>query len=255
MTGTLVIIGATSKIASEVGRVAARKKRKLVLVGRNKDRLDAVAGDLSARGAQQVSVIVGAVEVVGQHADLWQKIEEAAGEISEVLIAYGSLSNQALSETDTGYMLHEVEVNFNSPASLMNYAAAYFENRAKKAGGARQSGVLAVITSVAGDRARRSNFTYGAAKGALALFAQGMRARLSSSGIRVLTIKPGPVATPMTAAMPGADRMASPQMVAETIYRAMTSGRAEVIYVPGYWRLIMRVIREIPESIGKKLKF
>jgi NAD(P)-dependent dehydrogenase (short-subunit alcohol dehydrogenase family) len=112
-----------------------------------------------------------------------------------------------------------------------------------------------VITSVAGDRGRRSNFTYGTAKGALGLFAQGMRARLYPARVRVLTIKPGPVATPMTAALAGAGRMASPQVVAAGIYRAMTSGRVEVLYIPGYWRLIMRMIREIPESIGKKLKF
>jgi len=255
MTGALVIIGATSKIAFEVGRIAARKGRKLVLVARNKDRLDAVAGDLAARGATGVEVIVAELENTDRHADLWSRIERAAGQIAEVLIAYGSLSEQARSETDTAYMEHEFVVNFNSPASLMNRAAVYFETSAKKAANSRRNGVLAVISSVAGDRGRRSNFTYGTAKGALALFAQGTRARLFSSGVRVLTIKPGPVATPMTASMPGASRMASPQIVAADIYRAMTNGHAEVLYVPGHWRLIMRIVREIPESIAKKLTF
>lgn len=255
MKGTLVIIGATSKIALEVGRIAARKGRRLVLVSRNKDRLDAVAGDLAARGAQHVEIVVAALEDTGQHAELWNRIERAAGQIGEVLIAYGSLSNQALSETDSAYTQREFQINFNSPASLMSHASAYFETYAEKAIGSQSNGVLAVITSVAGDRARRSNFTYGTAKGALTLFAQGMRARLSSAGVRVLTIKPGPVATPMTASMDGTSRMASPQSVAAAIYQAMTSGRTEVLYIPGYWRLIMRVVREIPESIGKKLKF
>jgi len=255
VSGALVILGATSKIAFEIARVAARERRKLVLVGRNADRLDAVAGDLAARGAAHVEVIAAPLEDIARHAEFWDRIERAAGQIDEVLIAYGSLSDQARSESDAAYLQHEFLVNFNSPASLMNHAATYFETLAQKATGSRPKGVLAVITSVAGDRARRSNFTYGTAKGALSLFAQGTRSRLFSAGVRVLTIKPGPVATPMTAALPRASRMASPQVVAARIYRAVTSGRVEVLYVPGYWRLIMRIVREIPERIAKKLKF
>jgi len=253
--GALVIIGATSKIAFEVGRIAAREGRRLVLVGRNQDRLAAVAGDLMVRGAQHVATIVAPLEDIDRHAELWSGIEQAGGDISQILIAYGSLSNQARSEVDAAYTQREFMINFNSPASLMNYAATYFEACSQKALGSKPNAVLAVIGSVAGDRARRSNFTYGTAKGALSLFAQGIRARLSTAGVRVLTIKPGPVATPMTASMPGVGRMAPPQVVAAAIYRAMITGRSEVVYVPAHWRLIMRIIREIPESIGKKLKF
>jgi short-subunit dehydrogenase len=145
------------------------------------------------------------------------------------------------------YTLRELNTNFTSAASLLSYAAASLERR--------KTGVLAVITSVAGDRARRSNYVYGTAKGALTLFVQGLRARLFASGVRVLTIKPGPVDTPMTAHMKKGLLTASPKSVAATIYREMEDGKAEVIYVPAYWRLIMAGIRAIPESVGKKMKF
>jgi short-subunit dehydrogenase len=108
---------------------------------------------------------------------------------------------------------------------------------------------------VAGDRARRSNYIYGTAKGALALFVQGLRAKLYTAGVRVLTIKPGPVATPMTAHMPGSAKFADPVAVARTIYREIEHGSRDILYVPGKWRLIMTVIQHIPEAIGKKLKF
>jgi NAD(P)-dependent dehydrogenase (short-subunit alcohol dehydrogenase family) len=108
---------------------------------------------------------------------------------------------------------------------------------------------------VVGDRARRSNYIYGTAKGALALFVQGLRAKLYSAGVRVLTIKPGPVATPMTAHMPGSTKFADPALVARTIYREIEHGHRDILYVPGRWRWIMTVICLIPESIGKRLKF
>ena len=120
---------------------------------------------------------------------------------------------------------------------------------------ARRGGRIAVITSVAGDRARRSNYIYGTAKGALALFVQGLRAKLHSTGVRVLTIKPGPVATPMTAHMPGSAKFADPAAVACAIYQEIEHGRRDILYVPGRWRWIMTVIRLIPEGIGKQLKF
>jgi short-subunit dehydrogenase len=178
--------------------------------------LEAVAGDLLARGASRVESIACDLADAASHEALWASIEQRMP-------------------------------NFTSAASLLSYAAASLERK--------KSGVLAVITSVAGDRARRSNYVYGSAKGALTLFVQGLRARLFVSGVRVLTIKPGPVDTPMIAHMKKGLLTASPKTVGATIYREMEDGKAEVIYVPAYWRAIMAVVRAIPESVGKKLKF
>jgi short-subunit dehydrogenase len=247
MSQGLVILGATSKIAQEVARIAAGEGRELLLVARNDERLEAVAGDLLARGASRVDSITEDLSDSAKHEELWARIEATMPEFSSVLLAYGSLGDQERAEASVAYTLRELNTNFTSAASLLSYAAAVLEHR--------RTGVLAVITSVAGDRARRSNYVYGTAKGALTLFVQGLRSRLFSSGIRVLTIKPGPVDTPMIAHMKKGLLTASPQAVAARIYREMEEGKAEVIYVPGYWRAIMAVVRAIPESVGKKLKF
>jgi short-subunit dehydrogenase len=247
MSHGLVILGATSKMAQEVARLAAKEGREMLLVARNEERLEAVAGDLLARGASRVESIACDLADAASHEALWASIEQRMPEFSSVLLAYGTLGDQQRAEQSVAYTLRELNTNFTSAASLLSYAAASLERK--------KSGVLAVITSVAGDRARRSNYVYGSAKGALTLFVQGLRARLFASGVRVLTIKPGPVDTPMTAHMKKGLLTASPKTVAATIYREMEEGNAEVIYVPAYWRAIMAVVRAIPESVGKKLKF
>ena len=247
MSQGLVILGATSKIAQEVARLAAREGRELLLVARREERLEAVAGDLLARGSSRVETIAADLADIANHEALWAQIEERMPEMGAVLLAYGSLGNQALAEESVAYTLRELNTNFTSAVSLLSYVAAAMERR--------KSGVLAVITSVAGDRARRSNYVYGTAKGALTLYVQGLRARLFASGVRVLTIKPGPVDTPMIAHMKKGLTTASPQGVAAKISREMEEGKAEVIYVPAYWQVIMAVVRAIPESVGKKLKF
>jgi short-subunit dehydrogenase len=247
MSQGLVILGATSKIAQEVGRIAARQNRELLLVARNEERLEAVAGDLLARGASRVEAIAADLSDTGRHAELWRRIESAMPEMSAVLLAYGSLGEQARDEKSVERVLRELNTNFTSAASLLTYAAETLERK--------RSGVIAVLTSVAGDRARRSNYVYGTAKGALTLYAQGLRARLFAANVRVLTIKPGPVDTPMVAHMKKGPLTASPQSVSAAIYREMEEGKAEVMYVPAYWRAIMFAIRAIPESVGKKLKF
>jgi short-subunit dehydrogenase len=247
MSQGLVILGATSKMAQEVARIAAKEGREILLVARNEERLEAVSGDLLARGALRVESVTCDFADSAGHEAVWSHIEQVMPEFSSVLLAYGTLGDQARAEHSVAYALRELNTNFISAASLLSYAAASLERR--------KSGVLAVITSVAGDRARRSNYVYGSAKGALTLFVQGLRARLFASGVRVLTIKPGPVDTPMIAHMKKSLLTASPKSVAASIYREMEEGSAEVIYVPAYWRAIMAVIRAIPEGVGKKLKF
>jgi short-subunit dehydrogenase len=247
MSHGLVILGATSKMAQEVARLAAKEGREMLLVARNEERLEAVAGDLLARGASRVESIACDLADAANHEALWASIEQRMPEFNSVLLAYGTLGDQERAEQSVAYTLRELNTNFTSAASLLSYAAASLERK--------KSGVLAVITSVAGDRARRSNYVYGSAKGALTLYVQGLRARLFASGVRVLTIKPGPVDTPMTVHMKKGLLTASPKTVAATIYREMEEGKAEVIYVPAYWRAIMAVVRAIPESVGKKLKF
>ncbi len=246
----IVILGATSKIAHEIARAAARDGKEFLLLARHGERLQAVAGDLRARGAARVDTLAADLADAAAQPELWDQVEQAMPDFDAVLLAYGSLADQAHAEASPEYTLDQLNVNFTSAAGLLTRAAISLEKRAGHSG---KNGLIAVICSVAGDRARRSNYVYGAAKGALALYAQGLRARLLRYGVRVLTIKPGPVDTPMTAGMK-LPLLAPAESVGRKIYREMEHGRRDVLYVPGVWRPIMFLIRALPEAIVKRLR-
>jgi short-subunit dehydrogenase len=241
------VLGATSKIAQEIARLAAADRKEILLVGRRAERLATIAGDLAVRGAAVVQWVPADLADVASHPALVDELLAKMPNFDTVLLAYGTLGEQARAEDSAEYALSEIATNFTSAVSLLTRLSAVLEQR--------RTGCIAVITSVAGDRGRRSNYVYGTAKGALALFAQGLRAKLFSAGVRVLTIKPGPVLTPMTAELPGSQKFANPQAVARTIYREIEAGNRDILYVPSHWRWVMMVIRHIPERIGKKLKF
>jgi decaprenylphospho-beta-D-erythro-pentofuranosid-2-ulose 2-reductase len=162
-----------------------------------------------------------------------------------VLLAYGVLGNQSAGENSFAAAREVFDVNFTSAASWITQAAHYFEMR--------REGCLAVITSVAGDRARASHYIYGAAKGGLGFFLEGVRLRLQGTGVRVVTIKPGFVDTPMTAHLPKSVLFARPETVARDIVRAL-DGKNGVIYTPWWWRIIMGIICAIPEPLFRRLK-
>ncbi len=241
----ILIIGATSAIAHETAKIFAQRGAELVLAGRDPLKLAAVASDLEVRGAKRVLSMPAAIADPGTHAALMEKALEFLGAIDAVLIAHGSLSDQRMCETSVEATLAEFSVNCLSVIALCTLLANYFEER--------KGGCLAIVGSVAGDRGRQSNYVYGTAKGAIHLFAQGLRNRLSKAGVRVLTIKPGFVDTPMTAALPKGILFAAPGRVAKDIVRAMERG-TDVLYTPWFWRGIMLIIRSIPERIFKKLK-
>jgi short-subunit dehydrogenase len=243
----IVVLGATSKIAQEIARLAAAEGKELLLVARHPERLAVVAGDLAARGASRVEAVAADLADVAGHPALVGEIAARMPDFDTLLLAYGTLGEQARAEESPEYALAELNTNFTSAASLLMRLAAPLA--------ARRGGCIAVITSVAGDRARRSNYVYGTAKGALSLFAQGLRAQLHRAGVRVLTVKPGPVYTPMTAHLAGSRGFADPAAVARAVYRELEQGSRDILYVPGYWRWIMLVIRLIPERIGKRLTF
>jgi decaprenylphospho-beta-D-erythro-pentofuranosid-2-ulose 2-reductase len=247
MSRKIVVLGATSKIAQEVARLWAAEGKQLLLVARHDDRLAAVGGDLCARGAAAVDCVTADLADVSTHAVLATQVAAVMPDFDTILLAYGTLGDQERAEADPEYALAELNTNFNSAVSLLMRLTPALEQR--------RAGCVAVISSVAGDRGRRSNYVYGSAKGALTLYLQGLRAKLFPAGVRVLTIKPGPVATPMTAHLPQTGMFAQPEAVAKAIHREIERGSREVLYVPWQWRWIMTVIRHIPESIGKKMKF
>lgn len=236
----VAIFGATSAIAQAVARCMAQRGDALVVVGRNRERLEAVAGDLRVRGAGAVHTLVADLNETARHESLADEAWNALGGLDIALIAHGVLGKQAEAEV-SGEKLQEIlAANFTSAASLAMRLAQRFERQG--------SGTLAAIGSVAGDRGRLSNYAYGAAKGGLAIFLEGLRHRLHAKGVRVVTLKPGFVDTPMTRDFPKGPLWATPEQAAASIVRAIDRG-ASVAYVPGFWRAIMIVIRNLPEWI------
>ena len=229
----VVIIGATSAIAQEVAKLYARENASLFLIARDDAKLNAVAADLRVRGASDVSALVADLADRARDAE----IVAAAGAPDVVLIAHGSLPDQRAIEPDVNAQIAEFELNATSVIAL----AAHFANVIEKNG----RGTLAVIGSVAGDRGRRSNYVYGAAKAAVHAFCDGLAGR-----VNVVLIKPGWVDTPMTRGMKKNPLFASAASVAKGIKRAIASGRGTV-YVPGYWRWISMIVRMLPARLVK----
>ena len=187
----VLIIGATSAIAQETAKQFAEEGEDLFLVGRNSDKLLAVQQDLLVRGARSVETFVTNLDQIDQHPTVLSKSIAHLGQLDSVLLAHGTLSNQQSCQSSVSETLQEIHTNISSVFSLLTQLANYFE--------VRKQGTIAVITSVAGDRGRQSNYVYGAAKGAQTIFLEGLRNRLTKSGVSVITIKPGFVDTPMTA--------------------------------------------------------
>ena len=241
---TVLALGATSAIGEATLRLLAERGARFYLVARNQEKLNAVAADLQTRGATGVATHVMDLDDTAAHAAMLAAAAQSLGTIDLALLAHGVLGTQE--DTEASYAAAEavLRTNFLSPVSLITWLANYFEST--------KQGTLAVISSVAGDRGRRSNYVYGASKGALNVFLEGVRARLDRVGVQVLTIKPGFVATPMTAHLPQGPLFAKPSQVAQGIVKAIEK-RRDVVYLPGFWRVIMLIIRVIPGRIFKKL--
>jgi len=242
----IVIFGATSAIAQAVARLYAAQGARLFLIARNEERLETVAADLRARGAAQVASMSADLAEAAEHPHLIAKAQSVLGTFDRVLIAHGTLSNQAACEGSVDTMMREMGVNFLSAASLLTLVANVMEMQRK--------GSIAVIGSVAGDRGRQSNYVYGSAKAGLAAFTQGLRHRMTRHGVNVTLVKPGFVDTPMTAGLAkGGPLWAQPEKVAQDIKSAMERGDA-VLYTPWFWRWIMMIIRSVPDRIFRRTR-
>lgn len=257
---SVLIVGATSAIAQEAARCFARDGARLALTGRDADRLDTLAADLTARGAALTESIVFDATDLDRHAAMLDAVTDAlGGRLDHVLVAYGTLPDQDEAVQNPEAAVEAFEVNATSTIALLTEVARRMEAQSLYSARSgrrsdRRRGTLAVISSVAGDRGRPSNYVYGAAKGAVSLFAQGLRSRLASKDVRVVTVKPGLVDTPMTAHLDKSPLYADPADVGARIHKAMRKGES-VVYTPGFWRPVMAVIRAIPERLFKRLDF
>jgi decaprenylphospho-beta-D-erythro-pentofuranosid-2-ulose 2-reductase len=241
----ILIVGAASAIASSCARLWAAQGASFFLVGRHLDKLEQVAADLQSRGAVSVVVHVMDAMDVPAHPVMLQSCQDVLGQLDIALIAHGTLPDQAACEANVDLALKEFANNGSSVIALLTLLANQFEKQG--------NGSIAVISSVAGERGRPSNYVYGSAKAAVSAFCEGMRARLFKRGVHLVTIKPGFVDTPMTQGL-SLPRLllAQPEQVAGKIVRAVDA-RTDVVYVPGFWGLIMLLVRSIPQMVFKRL--
>lgn len=239
----ILIFGGTSAIAEAVARIYAARTAKIALAGRDLERLRRIADDLIVRGASDVRVYGVDANDFERHREFFDEVWGAYGGIDIALVAHGSLPERRLCEQSSIEAIREFSTNASSVIALAVELALRL----------RSGATLAMISSVAGDRGRASNYLYGSAKAAVSQFASGLRQRLRKSGVNVLTIKPGLVDTPMTSAFHKTVLWAKPEWVAQGIVRAIDRRRA-VVYLPWFWRWIMLAIRLIPEFVFKRIE-
>ena len=238
----ILILGATSDMAYATAREFAKKGWGLILAGRNVKRLDVLKADLEAR--HHVPVAVAAFEAADfeSHQQFYQRL---AVEPSVTAVFFGYLGDQQKAQTDWQEAKQIIDANYTGAVSILNIIANAYEQK--------RAGVIVGVSSVAGERGRKSNYMYGSAKAGFTAYLSGLRNRLYSSGVHVVTVKPGFVATRMTEHLQLPKPLtASPEQVGKAIYKAVEK-RSNVLFVLPIWRLIMQNIRLIPEAVFKKM--
>jgi len=242
----IVIIGATSTIAEHCARIwASQIQGEIVLVGRNQEKLRRVQADLQVRSPTiAISTVVGAFESAEDIKILVDNIWLTAP-VDLVLIAHGILPDQDKAQTDLDYNAQTLSINAISPVLFAEAFAGHMAERGY--------GQIGVIGSVAGDRGRKSNYVYGAAKGLIERYVEGMQHRFAATKVHITLIKPGPTRTPMTAALTDSKlSFAEPEAVAHLIVNGMINNKP-VIYAPAKWRLIMAIIANLPRFIFNRM--
>jgi decaprenylphospho-beta-D-erythro-pentofuranosid-2-ulose 2-reductase len=264
MSDFVLILGATSSIARHTAAAFARRGHPLFLAARSAFELDRMAADLRIRYNVTVACAPFDAEDYAAHAPFFAEVVKRSGGLAGVVLAFGYLGEQEQAARDFAACEPIISRNFTGAVSILNLCAAYFEQSgrgeegageagAREVAGKKDGGFILAVTSVAGDVGRQSNYLYGAAKGGLNIYLQGLRNRLHAAGVRVVTIKPGFVDTPMIFGRPGLFLVARPEAVGERIARAARRG-GEVVYVPGFWRFVMLALRLAPEALRKRLK-
>jgi decaprenylphospho-beta-D-erythro-pentofuranosid-2-ulose 2-reductase len=239
----LLIIGATSDMAQAIARKYAAEGWNLMLAARDLALLDPIAGDLRVRGDTEVETVGFDAQDFSSHETLYNSL---SAKPDAVVAAFGYMGDQKLAGSNVDEARKTIEINFTGMVSILGIIADDFETRG--------SGFIAAISSVAGDRGRQGNYVYGSAKAGLTAYLSGLRNRLASKGVHVMTVKPGFCRTKMTEnlELPAA-LTASPEQVAQAVYKGMEKGRCTV-YTLWMWRWIMLIIKHIPEPIFKKMK-
>ena len=242
-SGTALVLGATSDIGRAIARALAQAGWQLQLAARDSERLQREAADIGTRSAAPVQTLVFDALAPAADAD-WLATLAPLPDLAVCVI--GLLGDQQQSERDAEAAARVMRSSYEAPALLLGALAARFAERG--------SGVLVGVSSVAGERGRASNYVYGSAKAGFTAYLSGLRARLATTGVHVVTVKPGFVRTRMTEgmALPRA-LTATPEAVGKAVERAVRK-RQDVVFVLPIWRLIMLAIRHLPERLFKRVR-
>lgn len=240
------ILGANSSIARAIAKELARRGHPLVLGGRDVAELDRSARDTALRfGVDAVAQNFDALDYASHPAAVEKAEQALGGKVGGVVLCFGYLGEQDVAEIDFAEAGRIIDTNFTAAVSVLNILATRME--------ARAGGFICVLSSVAGDRGRQSNYIYGAAKGGLSLYAQGLRNRLYAAGVRVITVKPGFTDTGMTYGRGGMFLVAQPEAIARGVVAAIQRG-PDIVYLPRFWWGVMAIIRSLPERVFKRMK-
>lgn len=246
MSRTVVILGATSSIARAIAHRFAEAGHPILLAGRDVGDLERDAADLRLRhGVAAKTLRFDATDFASHPAFVDACVNSDVGSLEGVVLCHGYMAEQDEAARDFDLARQMIDINYTSAVSVLNPLADHLA----KAG----RGFICGVSSVAGDRGRQSNYLYGSTKAALSTYLQGLRNRLSRSGVNVVTVKPGFVDTAVTFGRPGLFLVAPPQKVGADVFRAVRRGRSE-IYTPWFWRGIMGIIKSVPEPVFKRMK-
>jgi decaprenylphospho-beta-D-erythro-pentofuranosid-2-ulose 2-reductase len=239
----VIVLGALSAMGEATARLYAADGARLILAGRNAERLEQVGADLAARGAAETrSWLVDFVACPDAAGELERMAAHLEGPVDAILLFFGMLGDQATAERSPAEAARIIDVNFAAAAQWCLAAAGLLQRQ--------KAGALVVVTSVAGDRGRQSNYVYGAAKAGLSVLVEGIAHRLAGTGAHAVVVKAGFVDTPMTAHLnPGGPLWAKPATIARAIKAAVERPGRPVIYAPWFWRFIMLAIRNVPAFI------
>ncbi len=242
---SVLVLGGTSDIAvATVRKLVAGRAARVVLAARKPEACDTVAATLRASGASEVHVVGFDATDFASHEAFVQTTFDRFGDFDVVLVAFGVLGDQARAESDGAAAVDIVQTNFTGTVSVTVPLVVRLR--------AQGHGTLVLLSSVAGERVRRSNFVYGSSKAGIDSYYQGLAASLTSSAVHVMIVRPGFVHTKMTEGMKSAPLSVTPDAVADAIVRGIARGR-EIVWVPPAMRYLMAVLRHLPTAVFRRL--
>ena len=245
MSGRVLLFGASSGIGGALARRIAKDGYDVILAGRDKDDLASRARDLEVRYGVATEVLLFDALDFDSHPGLIDACFQSVPQgLEGVALCHGAMAEPEDAAAHFSTARHMIDVNYSSAVSLLDRAAEHLERQGH--------GFLCAVSSVAGDRGRASNYHYGSSKAALSVYLEGLGVRLGRSGVTVVDVRPGMVDTRLTYGLPGLVLVAQPETVAADAWRAIRRGRA-VVYSPWFWRIIMGVIKLLPNFVFKRL--